>query len=138
MDTRLTFTGARRASNPAESVTVRDVLPDGLIAERNDGSEVRLTKKQRHAFDVAELAPLEVAAGRRASLPRGIAPDIGVHNGERQKVASVEGGRVQLANGEILPEGFTQVCHGHAVTSHKSQGCERSGIDARAGTRLSG
>jgi hypothetical protein len=29
---------------------------------------------------------------------------------------------VQLANGEILPEGFTQVCHGHAVTSHKSQG----------------
>jgi conjugative relaxase-like TrwC/TraI family protein len=106
---------------PGESVTVKSVLPDGLVAERNDGSEVRLTKKQRHAFDVAELAPLEVAAGDEL-LFRANCPDIGVHNGQRQKVASVSGGRIQLASGEFLPESFTQVCHGHAVTSHKSQG----------------
>ncbi|MEZ5303049.1 MAG: MobF family relaxase [Verrucomicrobiales bacterium] len=106
---------------PGESVRVKSVLPKGLIAERQDGSEVRLTKKQRHAFDVAEAAPLEIAAGDEL-LFRANCPEIGVHNGERVKVTGVADGRVHLANGDVLPENFTQVCHGHAVTSHKSQG----------------
>ena len=108
--------------DPGESLTVMKVLPNGLEGLKQDGTNVRITKKQRHAFDVAQSQPISVAAGDEL-LFRANCPEIGVSNGQRRKVKAVrESGEIELADGNVLPKGFTQVCHGHAVTSHKSQG----------------
>ena len=108
---------------PGESATVKEVLDDGVIAQRPDGSRATIKRKQRGCFDVAEERPLEVAAGDEL-LFRANCPAIGVSNGERLRVESVdpESKTVTLAGGKVLPDNFTQVSHGHAVTSHKSQG----------------
>ena len=105
-----------------ESLTVTEVLPNGLECVKQDGTIVRITKKQRGAYDVAESQRLTVAAGDEL-LFRANCPDIGVSNGQRRKVKAIsESGEIELTSGNVLPTGFTQVCHGHAVTSHKSQG----------------
>ena len=105
-----------------ESLTVTEVLPNGLECVKQDGTIVRITKKQRGAFDVAQSQRLSVAAGDEL-LFRANCPEIGVSNGQRRKVKAVsDSGEIELANGNVLPKSFTQVCHGHAVTSHKSQG----------------
>jgi conjugative relaxase-like TrwC/TraI family protein len=105
-----------------ESLTVTEVLPTGLECVKQDGTIVRITKKQRGAFDVAESQRLSVAAGDEL-LFRANCPEVGVSNGQRRKVKAVsESGEIELTTGNVLPTGFTQVCHGHAVTSHKSQG----------------
>ena len=107
---------------PGESLTVTEVLPNGLECVKQDGSIVRITKKQRSAFDVAESQPIVVAAGDQL-LFRANCPEIGVSNGQRRKVKAIsESGEIEFTSGSVLPKGFTQVCHGHAVTSHKSQG----------------
>ncbi len=107
---------------PGESLTVTEVLLNGLECVKQDGTLVRITKKQRGAFDVAESQRLSVASGDEL-LFRANCPEIGVSNGQRWKVKAVsESGEIELADGKFLPTGFTQVSHGHAVTSHKSQG----------------
>ncbi|NCF85517.1 MAG: hypothetical protein GWQ08_08280, partial [Verrucomicrobiaceae bacterium] len=107
---------------PGESLTVTEILPNGLECVKQDGTIVRITKKQRGAFDVAESQRISVAAGDEL-LFRANCPEIGVSNGQRRKVKAIsESGEIELAVGNVLPTGFTQVCHGHAVTSHKSQG----------------
>lgn len=107
---------------PGESLTVTEVLPNGLECVKQDGTIVRITKKQRGAFDVAESQRISVAAGDEL-LFRANCPEIGVSNGQRRKVKAVsESGEIELTSGSVLPKSFTQVCHGHAVTSHKSQG----------------
>ena len=106
-----------------ESATVQQVLADGVVAERPDGSLATVRRKQRGTFDVAEGRTLEVAAGDEL-LFRANCAEIGVSNGERLRVVAVDPdqGTVTLAGGKVLPKDFTQVNHGHAVTSHKSQG----------------
>ncbi|NCF84882.1 MAG: hypothetical protein GWQ08_05040, partial [Verrucomicrobiaceae bacterium] len=105
-----------------ESLRVTEVLPNGLECVKQDGRIVRITKKQRGAFDVAESQRISVAAGDEL-LFRANCPEIGVSNGQRRKVKAIsESGEIELTSGNVLPTGFTQVCHGHAVTSHKSQG----------------
>jgi len=106
-----------------DSATVKQVLDDGLVAERPDGTLATIRRKQRGTFDVAEARTLEVAAGDEL-LFRANCKEIGVSNGERLRVESVDPdrGTVTLAGGKVLPKDFTQVSHGHAVTSHKSQG----------------
>jgi len=107
---------------PGESLPVTEVLPNGVECVKQDGTVVRITKKQRGAFDVAESQRITVAAGDEL-LFRANCPEIGVSNGQRRKVKAVsESGEIELTSGSVLPKGFTQVCHGHAVTSHKSQG----------------
>ncbi|MEZ5325908.1 MAG: MobF family relaxase [Verrucomicrobiales bacterium] len=106
-----------------ESAIVREVLDNGVVAERPDGTLGRIGRKQRGGFDVAEERPLKVAAGDEL-LFRANCPDIGISNGERLHVESVNAStnQVMLSGGKVLPDHFTQVSHGHAVTSHKSQG----------------
>ncbi len=114
----------KRVANvePGESLTVTEVLPSGLECMRPNGQIVRITKKQRRAFDVAQSQRISVAAGDEL-LFRANCSEIGVSNGQRRKVKAIsETGEIELTDGNVLPKGFTQVCHGHAVTSHKSQG----------------
>ena len=112
-----------------ESATVKEVHDNGVSVVRPDGTTVKIGRRQRNGFDVAEKRPLQVAAGDEL-LFRANCPDIKVSNGERLKVVSVDGAtkQVTLAGNKVLPSNFTQVSHGHAVTSHKSQGAsvERS------------
>lgn len=119
----LNFHRAAAGMKAGESATVKQVLDNGVVAERPDGSLAKITRKQRGAFDVAEQRQLEVAAGDEL-LFRANCPAIGVSNGERLRVETVdaESGKVTLAGGKVLPVNFTQFSHGHAVTSHKSQG----------------
>ncbi|MCB2078374.1 MAG: AAA family ATPase, partial [Novosphingobium sp.] len=122
-DMVLNFHRNAAGMKPGDSATVRQVLGDGIVAERPDGSLATIRRKQRGAFDVAEERKLAVAAGDEL-LFRANCPAIGVSNGDRRRVASVdaESKAVTLAGGKILPANFTQFSHGHAVTSHKSQG----------------
>ncbi|MCB1099629.1 MAG: relaxase domain-containing protein, partial [Verrucomicrobiae bacterium] len=106
---------------PGESIRVKEILHNGLLCEKPDGTTTKITSKQRHAFDVAEPCKLEIAAGD-ALLFRANCPEIGVSNGDRLQVVAVDLGSIRLTGDKILPSGFTQICHGHAVTSHKSQG----------------
>ncbi len=108
--------------DPGESLTVTEILPNGLECVKQNGKIVRITKKQRNAFDVAESQRISVAAGDEL-LFRANCPEIGVSNGQRRKVKAIsQSGEIEFTSGNVLPKGFTQVCHGHAVTSHKSQG----------------
>lgn len=125
----LNFHRAGAGMKAGESATVADVFDDGVLVQRPDGGFAMVRRKQRGTFDVAEARKIAVAAGDEL-LFRANCPAIGVANGERLRVEAVdpERGSVTLAGGKVLPAGFTQVCHGHAVTSHKSQGAsvERS------------
>ncbi len=106
-----------------ESAIVNKVHDNGVSVVRPDGTTVKIGRRQRNGFDVAEERSLKVAAGDEL-LFRANCPDIKVSNGERLKVVSVDADTkaVTLSEGKVLPDGFTQVSHGHAVTSHKSQG----------------
>jgi conjugative relaxase-like TrwC/TraI family protein len=119
----LNFHRAAAGMKPGESATVKEVLEAGVLVECPDGTTSEIHRKQRGTFDVAEARLLEVAAGDEL-LFRANCPAIGVSNGERLRVESIDPERkeVTLAGGKVLPKEFTQVCHGHAVTSHKSQG----------------
>ncbi len=106
-----------------ESATVKEVHNNGVSVVRPDGTTVKIGRRQRNGFDVAEERPLQVAAGDEL-LFRANCPEIKVSNGERLKVVSVDAStnQVTLSGNRVLPDNFTQVSHGHAVTSHKSQG----------------
>ena len=106
-----------------ESATVKEVHDNGVSVVRPDGTTIKIGRRQRNGFDVAEERPLQIAAGDEL-LFRANCPDINVSNGERLKVVSVDGAtnQVTLAGNKVLPSTFTQVSHGNAVTSHKSQG----------------
>ncbi len=119
----LNFHRAVSGMKAGEAATVKAVKDNGVVVERPDGSEVLIGRRQRKAFDVAESRPLKLAAGDEL-LFRANCKDIKVSNGDRLKVEAVDPttGKVSLAGGKVLPTHFTQVSHGHAVTSHKSQG----------------
>ncbi len=106
-----------------ESAMVNEVHDNGISVERPDGTTVKIGMRQRNGFDVAEERPIKVAAGDEL-LFRANCPDIKVSNGERLKVVAVDAStnQVKLSGNKVLPANFTQVSHGHAVTSHKSQG----------------
>jgi len=78
---------------------------------------------QRRAMMEASPYIREVAAGD-ALLFRANCPEISVSNGDRVQVAAVDSDKktITLKGGKVIPENFAQFCHGHAVTSHKSQG----------------
>ncbi len=106
-----------------ESATVKEIHENGVTIERPDGTTLKIGRRQRNGFDVAEERPLKIAAGDEL-LFRANCPEIKVSNGERLKVDSVDAAtnQVTLRGGKVLSHNFTQVSHGHAVTSHKSQG----------------
>ncbi len=119
----LNFHRAVSGMKAGDSATVKSIQDNGVVVVRPDGTEVLVGRRQRNAFDVAKERPLKLAAGD-ALLFRANCKDIKVSNGDRLKVESVDprSGKVTMSGGKVLPPHFTQLSHGHAVTSHKSQG----------------
>ena len=119
----LEFHKATRTVAKNEAVEVVRVERDQLIARKESGQEIALTRRQAQAFSVAEAQPIAVAAGDRLLLEanrreRGFRAT----NGELVTVAQVANGQIQLADGRALPGNYRQFDHGYAVTAHRSQG----------------
>ena len=106
-----------------EAVEVVAVEKDKLIARKESGEEITLTRRQAQAFGVYERKELSVAAGDKLLLTAN-RRETGFRatNGELVTVASVEDGRIQLEDGRMLPANYRQFDHGYAVTAHRSQG----------------
>lgn len=105
-----------------EAGVVVGVEKNGVLVQREKGDIVKVTRKHRNAFDVSESVQLQFAAGDKI-LFRGNCKRV-ANTGDVVVVKSVdtETGSILLANGNTLPNSFGHICHGYAVTSHKSQG----------------
>ncbi len=104
-----------------DSLTVVRSLADGLICKASDGGEVRITRKQSKAFDVAKQCELKLSTGDEVIFLANC-HEINLSNGSKRRVASVADGKIELSDGNIIPKGFSQFTYGHAVTSHRAQG----------------
>jgi conjugative relaxase-like TrwC/TraI family protein len=96
--------------------TLRVRRADGSIATMRPGG-----RTARSAFDVCEQRTLAIAPGERLLL-QGNDKRHGLINGQLVEVRSIEGERITLADGRILPADYRQFTHGYAVTSHAAQG----------------
>jgi len=97
----------------------------GIVAISSAGKTLEITRRQRKALDVLETKPLPLATGDKVMLRANI-DNVGL-NGEIMEVLKISReGEVLLKNSkgaEIeLPAGENRITHGHAVTSHRSQG----------------
>ncbi len=106
-----------------DSLEVRRVDGDGLIARNERGQDVSLTTKQAWAYSVHERQPMEVAAGDRLLLTGNRrSPEFQATNGELVTVRNVEGRKIHLEDGRTIPDNYREFAHGYAVTAHCSQG----------------
>lgn len=99
------------------------ILADGIRARDRHGREMKITRKQRAAFDVGRRQTLAVSAGDKL-LIRGRDDDAGFTNGDFKEVAHVDpaANKIVLTDGHVLPPDFAAWTHGHALTSYRSQG----------------
>jgi len=106
-----------------ETVKVVAVRDNGIVVENQKGKQFTVTRKQQRAFDVGEAQEIEIAIGDRL-LFRSNHKGSRKNNGETAYVAdlSQETGQITLDNGKTIEPEFFNLSHGHAVTSHKSQG----------------
>jgi conjugative relaxase-like TrwC/TraI family protein len=118
---KLIFHRRTKEVKKGETLTVERSLPNGLLCTARDGREVRVTRKQAKAFDITKDRHLRIAVGDVVMILASC-DELNISNGTRRKVASIEDGKIQLSDGNIIPDGFTQFSHGHAVTSHRAQG----------------
>ena len=119
----LEFHKGTRQVGKHEAVEVVGVDKDKLLARKENGEQVTLTRRQAQAFAVYERKELAVAPGDKLLL-EATRRDTGFRatNGELVTVARVAGGRVELEDGRTLPANYRQFDHGYAVTAHRSQG----------------
>ncbi len=95
-----------------------------IVARTAAGSEHELNGKQAQCFEVHERRAIEIAPQDKLLLMANRRePGFRATNGERVTVSRVdEQGRIQLADGRVLPADYRQFDHGYAVTAHRSQG----------------
>lgn len=106
-----------------DSLEVRRVDDDALMARNERGQDVSLTTKQAWAYSVHERQPMEVAAGDRLLLTGNRrSPEFQATNGELVTVRNVEGRSIHLEDGRTIPDNYREFAHGYAVTAHRSQG----------------
>jgi hypothetical protein len=120
---RLLFTRDTQYFKRGIAAEVVAVLADGVRARDPRGREMKITRRQRAAFDVGRRLTLAVSAGDRL-LIRGRHDDAGFTNGDFKEVVDVDpiANKIMLADGQILPPDFAAWTHGHALTSYRSQG----------------
>jgi conjugative relaxase-like TrwC/TraI family protein len=96
---------------------------NGIWVRGANGKEVKVTRRQRAAFDVGRLQILPISVGEKL-LIRGREDREGFANGDFKEVALVDpvGDRVVLTDGHELPRDFAAWTYGHALTSYRSQG----------------
>lgn len=117
----LRFHKAVRGFAKDETVSVVSVEKDSLKVQRTDGSEISFPLEAGLACDVGEQRNLKVAAGDKLLLQANAARKQFV-NGELVEVKAIQGGRLMLADGRVIPENYRTFTHGYAVTSHAAQG----------------
>ena len=112
-----------------DSLEVRRVDGDALIARNERGQDVSLTTKQAWAYSVHERQSMEVAAGDRLLLTGNRrSPEFQATNGELVTVRDVEGRNIHLEDGRTIPDNYREFAHGYAVTAHRSQGKTVDGV----------
>ena len=119
----LEFHKATRQVGKHEAVEVVSVEQDKLLARKDNGVEVTLTRRQAQAFSVYERQELAVAPGDKLLLEANRRESgFRATNGELVTVRGVQEGRLELEDGRVLPGNYRQFDHGYAVTAHRSQG----------------
>jgi ATP-dependent exoDNAse (exonuclease V) alpha subunit len=106
-----------------EALTVERTDKLGIDARDQHGMERTVSPSQARSFSVHERQQIEVAPGDKLLLTgnRGGA-GFRATNGELVKVRDVDGGRIHLEDGRMLPANYHEFDHGYAVTAHRSQG----------------
>jgi conjugative relaxase-like TrwC/TraI family protein len=106
---------------PGDSAEVRSVADGGVTVVAN-GEESPLPIKIKDCFDVGRVRQVEVAMGDKL-LIRANQKRLGLINGQVLTLDRIDpDGSIVTREGLRIPSGFRQWCHGHVVTSHKSQG----------------
>jgi conjugative relaxase-like TrwC/TraI family protein len=121
----LTFHKGTSNVERGESLEVVSRDHYGVTCRKPDGTEIRITKKQRSAFDVGKVSKIKISKGDKI-LIRANHKELGKNNGDVVKVERIEDGKIILEGGKELPPEFKNISYGHAVTSHKSQGASVS------------
>jgi hypothetical protein len=106
-----------------EALTVERTDKLGIDARDQHGMERTVSPSQARSFSVHERQQIEVAPGDKLLLTgnRGGA-GFRATNGELVRVRDVDGGRIHLEDGRMLPANYHEFDHGYAVTAHRSQG----------------
>lgn len=123
----LTFHKSTVVAEKGENLEVIKIEKNGVTCRKANGEMVKVTQKQKRAFDVGKNQTIKVAAGDKILL-RGNCPALGLNNGETILVERVDAETKSLwlkGNKQLLAD-FQQFSYGHAVTSHKSQGASVS------------
>ena len=119
----LHFHRATHGIDRHDSLEIRRVDGDALIARNERGQDVSLTTKQAWAYSVHERQSMEVAAGDRLLLTGNRrSPEFQATNGELVTERNVEGRKIHLEDGRTIPDNYREFAHGYAVTAHRSQG----------------
>lgn len=101
---------------------------ESLVVDRIEGNKVvlgggqTLDLSKAAFFDVAARREIDLAAGDKILL-RANDKKAGLVNGDVLTVKAIgSDGRIETAEGKMLPASYRQLTHGYVVTSHKSQG----------------
>ena len=119
----LLFHRSSRGIEKHEALTIERTDNLGIVAKDQHGMERTVSPSQARSFSVHERQQIEVASGDKLLLTgnRGGA-GFRATNGELVKVRDVDGGRIHLEDGRMLPANYHEFDHGYAVTAHRSQG----------------
>ena len=117
---RLRFVRKTNRFDRGDTVEVVATVENGLRVRRSDGTEVDFVPASAAAsFEVGDTRELKVSPGDWLLLQANHGKEF--INGERVQVREIQNGRIALADGRSLPNGFNVFTHGYAVTSHSSQ-----------------
>jgi hypothetical protein len=109
-------------NRPAPSATVVRVEKGKVVLALTSRKEMVLDLRRPDWFDVARTRQIEITPGDKI-LIRANDKRLGLTNGQVLTVSSIApDGALQTAEGQWVPAGFRQWCHGNVVTSHKAQG----------------
>lgn len=120
----LVFHRATKDVGRNEALEVVRVEKHRIVARTSAGVERDMTAKQAKCFEVYERRALAVAPNDRLVLTGNRREKaFRATNGETVTVCRVnEQGRIELADGRVLPADYRHFNHGYAVTAHRSQG----------------
>ncbi len=119
----LAFHKATKDVAKHEAVEVLRIEKEKLVARKESGQEITLTRRQAQAFSVHERQNIDVAAGDKLMLQAN-QRETGFRatNGEIVTVARLEDGGILLEDGRRLPANYGSFDHGYVITAHRSQG----------------